>query len=253
MKNKNIVMKFEIWLNYYNKILDDFGFSREDDEKSAILLNKILSENNFYSLDFLKTYIDESTDEKTIFIVFGAGPSIKKHIKKFKELLNNSKSFENFFIISADGATTALLEDGIIPDVVVSDLDGKMEDLLSANEKGSIFVIHAHGNNYDLIKEYGNIFNKSIGTTQSKPFGKLYNFGGFTDGDRAVFLAVELFAKKILLAGFDFGNYVSKYSRPNITKDIEVADDIKRKKLKYAKELIDWIVLNEDVDIQYID
>ncbi|MGQ0534622.1 MAG: hypothetical protein ACT4PT_00940, partial [Methanobacteriota archaeon] len=45
-----------------------------------------------------------------------------------------------------------------------------------------------------------------LGTCQVMPFGRLANFGGFTDGDRACFLAEEMGAKEVLLAGFDFEN-----------------------------------------------
>ena len=44
-----------------------------------------------------------------------------------------------------------------------------------------------------------------IGTTQTNPFNKIQNFGGFTDGDRGVFLASHFDAKKIILFGMDFG------------------------------------------------
>ena len=37
-------MEFGEWSIYYKEILDDFGFSREDDEKSAQLLDEILSQ-----------------------------------------------------------------------------------------------------------------------------------------------------------------------------------------------------------------
>ena len=35
-------MEFGEWNIYYKKILDDFGFSREDDEKCAQLLDESL-------------------------------------------------------------------------------------------------------------------------------------------------------------------------------------------------------------------
>ncbi|MDL2246647.1 DUF115 domain-containing protein, partial [Methanobrevibacter sp. OttesenSCG-928-K11] len=147
---------------------------------------------------------------------------------------------------------TALLEENIIPDIIATDLDGKMEDLLKSNEKGSLMVIHAHGNNSDEIIKYTKQFNNILGTTQSKPFGNLYNFGGFTDGDRAIFLSVALNAQKIILAGMDFGKIVTKYSRPNLSNDTEIADDIKQKKLDYAEKLTNWICENEDVEIIFL-
>lgn len=89
-----------------------------------------------------------------------------------------------------------------------------------------------------------------MGTTQSKPLKNVYNFGGFTDGDRAVFLAIKLGAKKIILAGMDFGEKITKYSRPKLSRDVEEADEIKKLKLKYAEKLIEWIVDNKNVEIK---
>jgi len=43
-----------------------------------------------------------------------------------------------------------------------------------------------------------------VGTTQVKPRGRVHNYGGFTDGDRAIFLAKRFGAKKIGYAGFSF-------------------------------------------------
>ena len=70
---------------------------------------------------------------------------------------------------------------------------------------GSFLVVHAHGNNSDKIMEYVSRLKRVLGTTQSTPVGNIYNFGGFTDGDRALFFAVEWGAKIIILAGMDFG------------------------------------------------
>ena len=56
-------------------------------------------------------------------------------------------------------------------------------------------VVHAHGDNIEKIHLVKN-FKNCIGTTQTKSFGKLHNFGGFTDGDRCVFLANHFKAKK---------------------------------------------------------
>lgn len=79
-----------------------------------------------------------------------------------------------------------------------------------------------------------------IGTTQTKPLTHVFNFSGFTDGDRAIFLADAMGAHTILLAGFDFGEYIGKYSKPNYKTDVSVTPT-KRKKLEYAKSLISWL------------
>ncbi|MCQ2071391.1 MAG: DNA transporter, partial [archaeon] len=41
-------------------------------------------------------------------------------------------------------------------------------------------------------------------TTQGRPQNTVFNYGGFTDGDRCVCLAREFGATRILLYGFDF-------------------------------------------------
>jgi len=75
-----------------------------------------------------------------------------------------------------------------------------------------------------------------VGTTQTNPFNKIQNFGGFTDGDRGVFLASHFGAKKIILFGMDFGNQIGKFSN---TKRSE--RKIKLKKLKIGKDLLIWL------------
>ncbi|HOJ43921.1 MAG TPA: DUF115 domain-containing protein, partial [Syntrophorhabdaceae bacterium] len=137
----------------------------------------------------------------------------------------------------------------ILPDIIVTDLDGSMDDIIRANKAGSFIVVHAHGNNLEKLKAYLPKLRNILGTTQTPPIGDLHNFGGFTDGDRSVFLAVELGAKLIILAGMDFGDIITRYSRPQISEKMEKADEVKRLKLEYAKKLIDWIMENEDVKI----
>jgi uncharacterized Rossmann fold enzyme len=244
-------MKFNEWKLWYKKIVDDFGFSKKMDEESANFLSNILKKQGSIKLEDLldniptKKIATENNIQTKKFIVFGAGPSLISNIKFTKENLD----INEYILIAADGATTALLEEKIVPDIVVTDLDGKLEDLLLANGLKSFFVIHAHGNNVNEIIKHTPKFRHVLGTTQSKPVANLYNFGGFTDGDRAVFLATALGAKKILLAGMDFGKFVTSYSRPDMDVEIDIADEIKQKKLKYAEQLIDWVRNNENVDI----
>jgi uncharacterized Rossmann fold enzyme len=63
-----------------------------------------------------------------------------------------------------------------------------------------------------------------VGTTQAAPLPHVYNFGGFSDGDRAVFAADELGASKITLVGVDL--------------DDENVDPMKRGKLQWARKLL---------------
>ena len=234
-------MEFGEWSIYYEEILNDFGFSREDDEKSAQLLDEILSEEGCLTLDDLSQIVGFSDK----FIVFGAGPSLKEHIQKIK----NDYDLKEYVLVAADGATTAMVEERVAPDIIVTDLDGNLDDILLANLRGANVVIHAHGDNSDKIAQLTPFFTSVLGTTQAQPVGNLYNFGGFTDGDRAIFISVALGASEIILAGMDFGKIVTKYSRPNLATETAKADEIKSKKLKYAEKFTDWISENENVKL----
>jgi len=240
--NISTFMNLDAWFSWYDKILKEFGFSREDDEKSAELLNNLLNEDNSSSI--------AETNIKDMVIIFGAGPSLKGNIEDLDELDQLEElNLNKFTLIAADGATTALLEKDIVPDIIVTDLDGNMDDIIEANERGAILAVHAHGNNIDKIKEYVPELKRILGTTQSVPLENVSNFGGFTDGDRCIFLAIELGARFILLAGMDFGDIVTKYSRPDLSEVEGKADEIKQMKLNYAKKLTQWAAENENVKI----
>ena len=234
-------MEFGLWEKYYTEILDDFGFSRENDEKSAKLLDEILSTEGCLTLNDLAEIVGFSDK----FIVFGAGPSIKEHILDLKE----NYDLKQYVLVAADGATTALIEERIVPDIVATDLDGNIDDIMLANIRGANIAIHAHGDNIEKVASMTPFFNNILGTTQAQPIGNLYNFGGFTDGDRAIFLSVALGASQITLAGMDFGDVVTKYSRPKLENALEKADEFKRKKLIYAERFTEWIIENENVEI----
>ena len=102
-------------------------------------------------------------------------------------------------------------------------------------EKKSIFIVHAHEDNIEKL-EFAKKFKKCIGTTQSNPFNKIQNFGGFTDGDRGVFLANHFDAKKIILFGMDFGEKIGMYSN---TKKSD--RKIKLMKLHRGELLLEWL------------
>ncbi len=234
-------MEFGLWEKYYIEILEDFGFSRENDEESAKLLDEILSTEGCLTLDELSQIVGFSDK----YILFGAGPSLKEHVLFLKE----NYDLKEYVLVAADGATTALIEQRIAPDIVVSDLDGNLDDILLANFRGANMVIHAHGDNIEKIASLTSFFTNVLGTTQAQPVGNLYNFGGFTDGDRALFLCVALAASEITLAGMDFGDVVTRYSRSALDNDLAKADGFKKKKLAYGEKFTKWVADNENVDI----
>jgi len=221
-------MQYKDWEPIYNKISNELNLHFEKDNKAAEVLNKLLQEKKLISI---KT-IEELIKGKNV-IVFGSGPSLEVSYSKFKHI------FDKSVLIAADGATSYLLEKGIFPDIIVTDLDGKIVDQISANLKKSIVIVHAHGDNIDNLVNFVPKFKgKIVGTTQidPEPYKNLFNFGGFTDGDRAVFIADHFNAKKINLIGFDFIGKIGSYS---FFKGED--KNLKLQKLNWCKNLIDLI------------
>jgi uncharacterized Rossmann fold enzyme len=162
-------------------------------------------------------------------MVIGAGDSLIQNIKFIKK---NRK----FVKIVADGATQALIENHIKPDVVVTDLDGDTSFLRKAERVGAIIVVHSHGDNIEELKKIVPTLRRVIGTTQVMPVENVYNFGGFTDGDRCVFLADEFGAEEIVLVGMEFGDRIGKHSK-KVVKNIQ----LKRDKMKVGKRLLEML------------
>jgi 2-amino-4-hydroxy-6-hydroxymethyldihydropteridine diphosphokinase len=221
-------MTLDGWHQKYLEILNEFSYDISRERKSARILNSLLKTG--FQLDRLGKKIKN----KPVFII-GAGPSLSYS-------LSHLKKFRNFTKIVADGATQALLENGIVPDIVVTDLDGNIEFLKRAAESKSIMVVHAHGDNIKRLP-YAILFRYCIGTTEDKPFEKIKNFGGFTDGDRCVFLANHFGASKIILIGMDFGTRIGKYS-----KEGAYNKSIKLKKLKIGKSLLEWLASKSNAE-----
>jgi 2-amino-4-hydroxy-6-hydroxymethyldihydropteridine diphosphokinase len=209
------------WKKRYFSILKELNYSQKKDKESALILDSILQKT-----DTIKK-IEKLIQDKTVFVI-GSGPSLSFAIPKLKKLKRSIK-------IAADSSLKPLVDNGIIPDIIVTDLDGNEDTIKKISKTKSIFVIHAHGDNIEKLEMVKKIKN-CIGTTQTNPFNKIKNFGGFTDGDRGVFLASHFNAKKIILFGMDFGNQIGKFSN---TKKSD--REIKLKKLEIGRDLLIWL------------
>ena len=209
------------WKKRYFSILQELNYSEKKDKESALILDSILKKT-----DTIKK-VRKLIEGKTIFVI-GSGPSLSSAIPKLKKLEKSIK-------IAADSSLKPLVDNGIIPDIIVTDLDGNEDAIKKISKTKSIFVIHAHGDNIEKLQMVKKMKN-CIGTTQTNPFNKVQNFGGFTDGDRGVFLASYFNAKKIILFGMDFGNQIGKFSN---TKKSD--REIKLKKLEIGRELLIWL------------
>jgi uncharacterized Rossmann fold enzyme len=214
-------VRFVDWFPYYQNIRAEFGYSTEKDQEAARTLSAMIEKK---ALD--PKVLQKKLKGKNVFVV-GAGPSLEDNIAVLKKNKGAVK-------IAADGAAQALLENKIKPDIVVTDLDGDALALQKAAKGGAIMVVHAHGDNMPMLKKLVPKFKKLVGTTQVMPVENVHNFGGFTDGDRCVFLAEEFGAKKIVLVGMDFGSQIGKYSKKKV-KDAA----LKKRKMEAGKRLLE--------------
>lgn len=214
-------MLWKLWRPWYDKIVKQLKLSQKMDETAAKVLNDLLPEPN---LEGLANIISGHEC-----IVLGAGPSLDEDLLRFQRV-----GFLDKTLIAADGATSAVMR-YCNPTIIVTDLDGNVDDQLKAWRRGSWLVIHGHGDNLTKMREIvAELEERVVGTTQVNPSGKLRNFGGFTDGDRAAFMSHELGASLIYLAGMDLGTEIGEHSGDK---------DIKRKliKLSICKELLAWL------------
>ncbi|MDD1710579.1 MAG: DUF115 domain-containing protein [Methanoregulaceae archaeon] len=199
-------MEFEEWEPYYQKILEYFGISREDDEKAARILASLITRDDCLLLS--------SLCRDQVVTVCGNAPCLPDELDQVEGT-----------IFAADAASHILRNHGMIPDAVFTDLDGADEDYLAMNNQGTIMVIHAHGDNIPQLLYWVPLFpGPVVGTTQSRPVPPLHNFGGFSDGDRAAFAADALGAERIVFVGFDL--------------DDTKVGPMKRGKLKWARLLL---------------
>ena len=207
-------MNYSDWKIHYDKILDDFGYSRVEDERATVILSNLLHDKRD------ETALLEDRLLRADVVCFGRARSLVEELRnRYDEVL-----------IAADGATSALLHEGLIPDIITTDLDGHVPDQIVANQRGSLVVAHAHGDNIPLLEEWIPLFPGPIlGSTQGPSMENVHNFGGFTDGDRAVCLAHHFGARTIRLVGFDF-------QEPNAATESDMLR--KKKKLDWAFRII---------------
>lgn len=200
-------MEFAEWEPTYELILADFGFDRAADEAVRDRLAELAEP---FALDRL------DCSGRTV-AVAGAGPSLEAD-------LDLARGADRVF--AASTATDRLADAGVAVDAMVTDLDKNPETGLARTERGEPVVAHAHGDNGDLVEEWVPRYDAAhvLATTQAAPVGHVRNFGGFTDGDRAAFLADALGAAELRFPGWDFDD-------PGVTGE-------KGRKLRWAERLL---------------
>ncbi|ABN56331.1 MULTISPECIES: 6-hydroxymethylpterin diphosphokinase MptE-like protein [Methanoculleus] len=202
-------MRFSDWEPHYTAILAYFGFEREADEVAARLLADLADRDDLGLLEALIRGREVT--------VCGNAPSLPEELDRIEGT-----------VLAADAAAEVLADHGIRPDAVFTDLDGATDVFIDLSEQGTVMVVHAHGDNVPLLRHWvPRIPGPLVATTQAAPLAHVHNFGGFTDGDRAVFAADELGAARVRIVGFDLAD-----------KNV---DPLKRGKLYWAGELLHLI------------
>ncbi|GAB7093015.1 DUF115 domain-containing protein [Halolamina litorea] len=204
-------MEFHVWEPVYERILADFGFDRAADERARDRLASMVEPFEFDTLpDF---------DGATV-AVAGAGPTLAGEAER---------AAGADFVVAASSATATLHDAGVDVDLAVTDLDGTPERVAAMSHEGLPVAVHAHGDNLDALERWVPEIagERLLPTTQAEPTGAVRNFGGFTDGDRAAFLADALGAERLTFPGWSFDD-------PDV-------GEMKARKLRWAERLLYWL------------
>lgn len=189
------------WEPYYEAILTDFGFSRAADERARDELAAMTTGFDHDRLDVAGTVA-----------VVAPGPT----------LAAEAPAVEAADTVVAASDAAAVVE----ADLVVTDLDGDPDTAVAATHDGRPVAVHAHGDNLTALREHVPRMADEwvLPTTQAAPVDGVENLGGFTDGDRAAFIADAFGAGTLTFVGWDL-------------TDDDVSPD-KRRKLRWAARLL---------------
>jgi uncharacterized Rossmann fold enzyme len=244
-------MEFRHWEPVYEAILADFGFGRAADVRARDLLVDLVTgacEREHASADDPAdggeggaeaehagggplTPADLDFSGETVAIV-GAAPSLDPE----DEAIDRADS-----VVAASDAAAVVRDAGVGVDCLVTDLDADREIARALTREGTPVAVHAHGDNRAAVREHLPDLNVRavLPTTQAAPAGPVHNPGGFTDGDRAGFLADHCGAAELTFAGWDF--------------DDPAVDPMKRRKLAWAERLLRWLERRRDERFGVLD
>jgi len=204
-------MNYQTWLPVYERILADFGYDRAGDECARDHLAALVTAFDESRLDRL--------DGATV-AVAGAGPSLETEA---------AVAAAADVVVAASAAADRLREVGVAVDLMVTDLDKTPATARDLTREGVPVAVHAHGDNVPAVEQWVPLLDGEhvLPTTQAEPSGPVRNYGGFTDGDRAAFLADAFGAAALRFPGWDF--------------DDQSVGAEKRRKLAWAERLLHWL------------
>jgi uncharacterized Rossmann fold enzyme len=220
-----IDVEFHEWDPVYAAILEDFGFPREADERARDLLADLAGA----VVTLGPADLDFSGETVAI-----AGA--------YRGLAGNVGPAERAdTVVAASDAAPILWETGVDVDCYVTDLDARRERAAALAAEGVPTAVHAHGDNMPAVREHVPELDLEwvLPTTQAEPAAGVHNVGGFTDGDRAAFLADHCGAERLTFLGWGFED-------PTVTP-------VKRHKLRWAERLLRWLELRRGESFSILD
>jgi len=214
-----------------NEVRQAFGWSEADDAESALQLQRFLQHHDRWSFlhreKTLKRVTKQLLNAQRV-IIIGAGVE-ENELKPYAQ--------PGDVFVAADGAVGALQGYSQLA-CIVSDLDGG-DYLDAAAKQGQTIVVHAHGDN---VQQWQKTLASWEQCTPSPPLilthqvnqviPGMHNFGGFTDGDRALCFVLSLGCdpKTIELVGFSL-NRVGQWSGVTVA-------ETKLKKLEWMERIV---------------
>lgn len=208
------------WPAAFERVAAEMGFDLDADARAARMLRDLLPAGSERGWAHLASLLRGRRCR-----VFGAGPSLER---LDREAIARGADV----LIAADGATSFLLERGVVPHVVVTDLDGRVPDQLAAGARGALLCVHAHGDNMPALARWvPRMAGPVVATGQVEGVAGVAYVGGFTDGDRAAHLAARFGARLVEHVGLDFRGPIGRYS-------FKEDSPRKRRKLAVAERLL---------------
>lgn len=219
------------WREEYRWIREFLGLDESADRLACESLSEAFRERPCVLPEVKRSFAGK------VAIVIGASESVLTDLDRLASLRSLWEG--RAFLVAADTATPLVLSRGMVPDIVVTDLDGPVEALVSASRSGSLLFVHGHGDNMDSLREVLPLLRgRAEPTTQVPgPVGHVHNFGGFTDGDRAAYVSVALGARAVVLLGMCLKCGVSRLSSFGKSK-VSGWEERKSRKLQVASRML---------------
>ena len=204
-------------ISIQDEIRTAFGWELEDDLQSAHALKAYCTQKSIdsWSKEGRTSELEKLSVNMAADLALSRTITILGAAAEVEDVLAAIES--DYAIIAADGAIGVLTE---LSDwhqekawrrmrFIVSDGDGDFQHLIEAARRDIPFVLHAHGDNQEVWYELLELISEHAPPlvlthqTPAQIIG-MYNPGGFTDGDRAVCIAMALGARagNLMLAGF---------------------------------------------------